>query len=379
MQKEIEILKEKKEFKNYNELCKCLSWSNSRGKQRDLNFKKLSDICRYTRKGHRIIIEEVFDKQKERIKQSKVKYTDNIESIILGSLARSGCNRVTIGKTSLLRAVGLINYNYTLANEYQYKFKKLLNVDIKTVNEWFRLNGKSLKDDLSRALKRLSDRKLIYYSVNQTICRYELDEENTNYIFTTYIDDFGNKHKQSEIEAKGKKVFAIATEEEKLIILTASRDTLEQLGFDDISDVVRNGKADEYYSQLYKRIRKVIKNFDYFYDCYDITFDVQKIQEELQRRGYEYWKDEDILKNIEEVNKGAMEKVNKNSKKRQNKTLKLEAEDMTKFNKFLYRTKEDYLKEVELITNNVVRHNAPSIKGKLSTIIVKPEDFLGLK
>ena len=374
-----ELLKNKKEFKNYNELCKYLNWSNSRGKQRELNFSKLSNICRYSKKGHKIIIEEVFEEPQEKIKKSKVKYTDNIESIILGSLARVGGNRVTIGKTSLLRAVGLINYNYTLANEYQYKFKKLLNVDIKTVNEWFRLNGKSLKDDLSRALKRLNDRKLIYYTVNQTICKYEIDEENTNYVFTTYIDDFGNKHRTSQIDVKGKKTFSITTDEEKVIILNASRDTLDDLGFDDISEVIRNGKSEEYYNQLYQRIRKKIKNFNYFYDCYDITFDVEKINKELQRRGYEYWQDEDVIKNIEIVNKGAIEKVNNNSKKRQNKTFKLESEDINKFNKFSYRTKDEYLKEVDLITNNVVKHDAPSIKGKLTTIIVKPEDFLGIK
>lgn len=75
MQKEIEILKEKKEFKNYNELCKYLSWSNSRGKQRDLNFKKLSKICEYEKMGHKILIRKVYENPKETYKKDKIDYS----------------------------------------------------------------------------------------------------------------------------------------------------------------------------------------------------------------------------------------------------------------------------------------------------------------
>lgn len=51
---------EQKVYKNYKELCEALGWKPQTGKSKQLQIKKLGDICNYSRDGNKYIINEIY-------------------------------------------------------------------------------------------------------------------------------------------------------------------------------------------------------------------------------------------------------------------------------------------------------------------------------
>ena len=193
------------------------------------------------------------------------------------------------------------------------------------------------------------------------------------------MDELGNKHRTTDVEVKGEKVFTVATEEEREIILNSGRKALEQLGFDNIQQAYRFGMMDTYYNLLYYYIRQSIPNFDFCFEAYDIVFNSEHITKELEKRGYSDWSVKDTFNNKDEVNKGIIDKITKNSINRQIKTQKNAKEDVLKFRKYLYRTHEQYLSDVQMITNSVIKNTTKKIDKDLARITISEEEFLGFK
>lgn len=380
-----ELLRNKNEFKNYRDLCNNLNLPIMGGNAKKKQLEELSNFCKYRKEGNKFIIEEIFSdletETKSRKKEyGKLYYIENIENIILGGLYENReKQRSIIGKNTLLKATGLINCNFQKAKEYEFKFTKYLEVNINCVLEYFDLNTKSVKTDLEKALKNLKNRNLITYDTTQIICKVEVDTSKIKYVFGSFVDELGNKRKTSDVEVKGEKVFTVATQEEKEIILNSGRKSLEQLGFDNIQQVYKFGMIDTYYSLLYYYIRQSIPNFDFCFEAYDIVFNSNNIIKELEKRGYSNWTDRDTFSNKDEVNKGIIDKITKNSIKRQIKTKQNEKEDVVKFKKYLYRTHEQYLSDVQTITNSVIKNTTKKIDNDLASIMVTEEDFLGFK
>lgn len=377
-----EILKTKTEFKNYRELCSVLGWTVSAGNSKKKQLEDLKLLCKYEKLGNKIIIKEVYEEKREKevkLKKSKVPYTFNIENIILGSLfIQEHPNRAVMGKSVLLRAVGLTNDNYSTANEYPFKYAQLMNVNINSVLEFFKVNNKSIQNDLDRALKRLEKEGYIFLNTTKILCRYTLDVENAEYNFETYFDERGVKKRNSKASVSCKRVFTVATDEEQEIILKANMITLEEMGLTDMRDLMVRGDKDTYYEHLYKNIRKDIKDFEFMFSAYDITFNKEVVKKALSNRGYNCWNLNSAFENINKVNEGCMSKIIKNSEKRQQKALK-DKEENEAFKKYLYRTKETYLKDVSTITESVIKNTAPRKKEDILNVIVTPEQFLGFK
>lgn len=380
--KEILVLKQKREFKNYRDLCNSLGWEISAGNTKKKQMEQLKLLCNYEKVGNRIVIKEVFEQEKTKevkLKKSKVSYTFNIENIILGSLLiQEHPNRAVMGKNVLLRAVGLINDNYSTANEYPFKYAQLANVNINSVLEFFKVNNRSIQNDLDRALKRLEKQGYIFLNSSKILCRYTLDMDNAEYNFETYFDERGVKKRNSSASVSCKRVFSVASEREQEIILEANMNTLEQLGFSDMKELVAKGNKDQYYEVLYNNIRTHIKDFEFMFSAYDITFNKTVVKKALLERGYDCWTTNSAFENINIVNEGCMNKIIKNSKKRQHKAL-INQEENEAFRKYLYRTKETYLKDVSVITESVIKNTSPKIKEEILNVIVTPEQFLGFK
>ena len=52
-------------FKNYKELCAFMGWKIYNGDGKIRQFKELTSLCNYHKQGHKIIIDNVFEIQKE--------------------------------------------------------------------------------------------------------------------------------------------------------------------------------------------------------------------------------------------------------------------------------------------------------------------------
>lgn len=54
-------IEEQKIYKNWKELCEVVGWSNMGGSTKKKYCKLLSNICKYHKEGHKIIIEEIYE------------------------------------------------------------------------------------------------------------------------------------------------------------------------------------------------------------------------------------------------------------------------------------------------------------------------------
>lgn len=359
--KEISILKEKKEFKNYRDLCNHLNWEISEGNSKKKQLKELDLICRYSKNGNKFIIEEVYEDRAdaEFKKACRVKYMDNLENIIMGYLLFRGDGRKCVAsKNYFMKEVGLINNNFSLCKEYQFKTAKHLNVDIRTVSEYFNLNTKSLKADLERALKNLSRMKLIDYNVVTLLCKHEKINDIEKYVFEEREDKLGNKSLECYITHDAIDSFTVATDEERDILLMAGRQSLEILGLRDITEVYSKGKAIEYYELVKNFTRFKIPNYKFSYEGYDIIFRKEAIERELIRRGYPNWTELDKEDNLTKVNEGTVKKLELNANKRQTKAKKEEYISSKKSN----RIQEEYLIHTNTLSDTVINKNATLIK-----------------
>lgn len=372
--KEIEILKEIREFKNYKTLCETLGWKITDGNSRKKQMKELDLICRFSKNGNKFLIEEVYEDRAdaEFKKACRVKYMDNLENIIMAFLLFKGDGRKCLAsKNHFMREVGLINSNFSLCKEYQFKTAKHLGVDIRTVTEYFNLNTKTLKADLERALKNLSKMKLIDYNTVTLLCKYEKINDIDKYVFEEEIDDLGNKTLKSSIEHDGRDRHTVATDEERDILLMAGRQALEFFGLRDISEVYSKGYATKYYDIIENFVRFKIPNYKFSYEGYDIIYRQEMIETELKRRGYKNWTELDKEYNLIKINEGAVEKITNNATKRQIKAKKETKTNIKKSN----RLDNIYLSDTKALNNTVINKSAEPINDIIFNTKIDKETY----
>lgn len=372
--REIEILKGKREFKNYKDLCNHLGWEISAGNVKKKQMKELDLICRFSKNGNKFIIEEIYEDRAdaEFKKACRVKYMDNLENIIMGYLLLKGDGRKCISsKSNFMKEVGLINANFNLCKEYQFKTAQLLGVDIRTVSEYFNLNTKSLKADLERAMKNLSKMKLIDYNMVTLLCKYEKLNDIDRYVFEENKDEKGNKISKTYITHDGVEKFTVATDEERDILLMAGREALEVLGFKDISEVYAKGQANLYYKIIEGFVRHKIQNYKFSYEGYDIIYREEIIKQELSRRGYPQWTDLDKENNILAINEGTAKKLEVNANKRKSKAEKEKNLSKKKIN----RIHDEYINETKTLNKTVIKKDSEDIKDILFSTKVEKETY----
>lgn len=108
-EKELSVLSNTKEFKNYKELCVALDWKISTGGVKIRQMSRLGELCRYTKNGNKYIIDLVKDNVciSKKYKKSKVdmdKFKVDREDYKKAGIYRIYCNdgRVYIGSTVCL-------------------------------------------------------------------------------------------------------------------------------------------------------------------------------------------------------------------------------------------------------------------------------------
>lgn len=128
----IEALTSGKTFKNYKILCGELGIEIKRsGDSRKAQFRELERYCTYSKVGHSIIIDKVFEQPLEKTKRkgNNTVYSEFIQLLILDMLALSKNGNMSISKGMLIKSVSLVNHNY------KYCFEKeslLLNMQTQT-------------------------------------------------------------------------------------------------------------------------------------------------------------------------------------------------------------------------------------------------------
>ena len=108
--REIEILKGKREFKNYKDLCNHLGWEISAGNVKKKQMKELDLICRFSKNGNKFIIEEIYEEniekklyKKDRVSFEKLKVPREKRECAGIYLLSNDNKEVYVGSTVCLR------------------------------------------------------------------------------------------------------------------------------------------------------------------------------------------------------------------------------------------------------------------------------------
>ena len=157
--------------------------------------------------------------------------------------------------------------------------------------------------------------------------------------------------------------YSVATKEQDLIILEAENEVLKELDLSDLNEVFRHGKADVFYNKVYAIIKKKA-NIKYYFNGYKLIFNKDVVISELEK----YGEDVDCVRN--ELNRKVKGKLLDNAIKRQDKVEKDfgnvigELPPSTKEIKKI-RVKDDYLKKMQIVIDNMISLTANDIRYKL--------------
>ena len=128
----IENLHEGMVIKNYKELCSLLEIEVFGGNQKKSQMKDLETYCKFHKEGQKIIIDEIYAVQKEKVDNRENGAYDEMKSLILSILLLDDYedNRAILPINTLLSAIGAVSRNYSATHQYQQSTSEYLNMDI---------------------------------------------------------------------------------------------------------------------------------------------------------------------------------------------------------------------------------------------------------
>ena len=352
---------ELKTYKNYKELCNALEWEVSSGNTKKKQLRILSEICNYEKQGNKFIIKEIYENTEVHLdmrgKQDNntAPYVENIKLNIVGELLTKGINgKYVVGKGVLLRNVGLTNTNYSYCKRRQNKLATYLEINKEIVNEYYNNVNSMLLGNLEKALKDLSNQKVIQYNTTLLLCKNIIT--NIKYEHITRVDEFDEEIETIKPIVQSDVVYVEATDEERTIILDVENNILKEMNEKRLTDVILKGKSKEYYSRCYKEIRKSINNINFYFQAYNIIYLFDKLVDYLNQNGYDDWNKELTKNQSELINSGAIKRIIDNATKRQEKAKKENDKGfgIKRDEKIRMRTKENYIPTYNKLNNSVI-------------------------
>ena len=376
----LDFLEKGKVIKNYKELCKLANIEVKAGNSKKMQLKELERYCKYIKIGNKFVIDEVYEKPKDKEdgrknnKRKSADYIEDLELILIGEMLLNDYkthNRLVIGKSVLLRETGLVNINYSYCKRRINKLSKFLNIDKLTVSEFFNLNNRSLMNDLERALKNLKNKGLIIINSSTILCKETTN--NIKYNHVVEVDKYNEEIDKITAEAETQTIYEEATPEECSIIAKSRKKVLKEMNIDKITTVFALGRVNEYYKKVNDEVRNYIPNLHHSFEAYDISYNFDDIIKELENRGFDDWSKEDKQNFTYIVNGGVISKINLNATKRHNASIK-KIEKIFGDIKLYNRSRDTYIDENMTLTDNMIKSKGIDIRQKVRKTIVDAED-----
>lgn len=348
-------------FKNYKELCSALGEPVKGGKSKQLQLKEWERYFSFTKQGHKITINEIYDTPKEKqdmrsYGNNTVGYIDYIEILLLNLFAekaKQGQRDLLISKGKLLKLLKMINSNYLFFRDKTHKLSEYINIPEIEIKDFYESSNSTLENNLETALKRLRQKSLVYWTYAIGVCYLDTEIETNelgkikiNRYKKSYQNDYEDEEEQYIYEpAKPTKLikrYRKATNDEIEIITKTENEILEKYGIITIPINEQENNSDqeneeinnknEYINKLYKRglVKDFYKkvndllferaNILYYYNAYefvlnrrDINKNRQNIKAKLECIEKEYY--EELL------NDSIKDRIIENAKKRHKRAL----------------------------------------------------------
>ena len=365
-------------IKNYKVLCEeYLGVKPTKGNGRKYHFKELERYCEYHKEGQKIIIDNVYKDKKEKIDMRKSEYIsetdkrhngnntfygEDIEKLLLLMMASTMVeDELILPMSIILNKISMVNSNYSIGRRNQERLSEILKIDEKYVNEFYDTTHSNLRSTLESALNRLDKKALLRWKTVRMVCK------KVAVVKYNELDEIEIDMDTDKVQYSIQEEYEIATKEQDLIIIDAENKILEEMKLNNLNEVIRYGKINEFYKKVYNIVKKKA-NIKYYFNGYCLIFNRDNIIKELEKHG------EDLEEIRVKLNQKVKEKTLDNAIKRQEKTTK---EAITKgygkkrkTDKQNLRLSDTYLDNIQLLIDTVIDIKAKSIRKQLTEKVV---------
>lgn len=375
-------------LKNYKELCKVLEIKPTTGgnaKKKQLQW--FEEYFTYKKDGHKFVITEISNKEVEPMKDNRdgsqniYEYAENIERLILDILVQDkNKGKIFLSKNKFFHALEMVNVNYLDCNQRVDKLSKYLDIDERSVQEWFDTTGGMLERSLQSALNSLRNQSLIFWSKEITICQVEEILGSEYLVQIKYKNKYGEDVIEYITQRKTRKIIREATDNEKRFILKTERIAMDILECENKQEVIRNGLWEEFENQV-NSVLKDEYNIIYYYQSYKILSNPEHIQAKWMK--VNYLLDTDIRQNEKiTVNQLVINRLEDNAQSRQNNAMeKLEYKNIkyNQIDRIERRTSNNYIDDNKKLNETLIDRKAQDIRRKVRKVKLDDKPKVELK
>lgn len=328
-------------FKNYKEMCADLGWEvKASTNSKNAQYSVLARYCKYSKMGHKITIDEVYEKPQDKIdgrgksdgsRNNNTVYGDMIQLLILDMLAQCKKGHLSISRGKLMLTINMINNNFSSGGEQVKGLAKLTNIDEKIIYDFYNTSNSNFKNAVETALDKLMDKRIIWYES-----------------VTKIKDSVTNAHR-------------IAKSNEIDVILEAEKKILVELGYSLVSLV----RVSKHWKLFKRRVTQLLRededtNIDFYYFAYDINVNEKYLECEREELLKFLLQEDKRIEYKDGLNNTICENLMDNAKKRQ-------AKGFFSSNK-TYRMNKDYSENIDELIGLLINNSADDIIKELITI-----------
>ena len=327
---------------------------------------------KYHKEGNKIIIDDIYSKEKEKIDMRKSEYIsetdkrhngnntfygEDIEKLLLLMMASTMVDdELILPMSIILNKISMVNSNYSIGRRNQEKLSEILKIDEKYVNDFYDTTHSNLRSTLESALNRLDKKALLRWKTVRMVCK------KVAVVKYNELDEIEIDMDTDRVQYSIQEEYDIATKEQDLIIIDAENKILEEMKLNNLNEVIRYGKMNEFYKKVYNIVKKKA-NIKYYFNGYCLIFNRNNIVKELEKHG------EDLEEIRVKLNQKVKEKTLDNAVKRQEKTTKETIAKgygkKRKTDKQNLRLSDTYLDNIQLLIDTVIDIKAKSIRKQL--------------
>lgn len=312
--------------KNYKVLCELLEVEKKAGgKSKSIQMEDWERYFVYHKEGHKFVIDEIYETPLENTKVNgrPSVYGNMVQLLILDLLGKSR-GAIIISANKLMEAIGMTNENYGKCQDDALGLSNYGGMEVGHVYDFYNTTGSGFRKVIVTALDNLEKKMIVNYS--KVVKVKEVNLHNPR----------------------------IATDEEVELLLSISKDILDELGFDNIGLIRRSNQWGNYL-KMKKKMLSEKTNFEYDYSAYKIVVNRKHLEKEKIKLTNLILNEEAFNKEKSGLNSLVIENTIDNAKNR------VENIDNTSDKLAKLRSKSDYVDNIILLCRLTINNESSSI------------------
>jgi len=251
-------------LKNYKELCEVLGIEQKKtgSNPHKAQFKELERYCKYHKEGHKIVIDELFSKELEKVDNRKLGNNNDqakcLRYLLCNLLSAYKIEKnevIGFSKGLLLRKLNLINENYASAKTQREQYAQALDVEKFALDECIEYIDNRSINAVKKAMQVLVSQKVIGYKYSYT-----------------WVDHTGVHHHCCTLEHNA--------------IMEAEFEIMETMSIRSKGKIFEFGRWNEFKREvklyLMNKYGDFFQKIDYYYSSFHFNYNMEQLQKHMR-------------------------------------------------------------------------------------------------